>query len=204
MNKSRLVMMGSVFAIGFLGAAIGAKSPAIGTKAPDFTLTDTSGNKRSLSDFKGKHVVLEWINHGCPFVKKHYNTNNMQTLQREFTAKGVIWLSICSSAKGKQGHMSNDEWNKTTKNKEANPTAVLIDGNGKVGKKYDAKTTPHIFIIDPEGNLVYKGAIDDKATTDKNDVPTAKNYVRAALEESLAGQPVSIASTESYGCSVKY
>jgi hypothetical protein len=149
-------------------------------------------------------VVLEWTNHGCPFVKKHYDTGNMQALQKDFTAKGVIWLSICSSGKGKEGYMSPAEWNKMTAEKAAAPTAVLLDEEGKVGKSYEAKTTPHMFIINPKGELIYKGAIDDKPTFNKDDIKEAINYVKEALDEALAGKPVSIDTTDAYGCSVKY
>lgn len=175
-----------------------------GKAAPDFTLTDVNGKAQSLSSYKGKYVVLEWVNHGCPFVKKHYDSNNMQTLQKELTEKGVIWLSICSSAEGKQGHMTADEWNKTTADKMAAPTVVLLDENGKVGKKYGAKTTPHMYVINPDGNLIYQGAIDDKPTADKADVPGATNYVRQAVADAMAGKKVATAETKAYGCSVKY
>lgn len=180
------------------------KGPEVGKAAPDFKLTDADGKTHSLSDFKGKHVVLEWINHGCPFVVKHYDSGNMQALQKEFTGKGVVWLSICSSAKGKQGHMSPADWKKTVAEKGSAPTAVLLDEPGKVGKLYDAKTTPHMFVVNPEGTLIYMGAIDDKPTADKADVPGAKNFVRAALTEAMEGKPVSQPSTKPYGCSVKY
>ncbi len=175
-----------------------------GSTAPAFTLTDTNGKNHSLADFKGKTVVLEWVNHGCPFVKKHYNTNNMQTLQKEYTGKGVVWLSIASSAKGKEGYMTAEEWNKKIADSVSSPTAVLMDADGKVGKKYGAKTTPHMFIINGEGKLVYQGAIDDKSGYDKEEVPLAKNLVKAALDEIAAGKPVTTATTEPYGCSVKY
>lgn len=175
-----------------------------GKPAPDFSLPDLDGKARTLAEFKGKHVVLEWVNHGCPFVKKHYDSDNMQALQKEFTGKGVVWLSICSSAEGKQGHMSAADWKKATADKGAAPTAVLIDADGKVGKLYGAKTTPHMYIVDPKGVLVYQGAIDDKDSYDKTDVQGSRNHVREALNESLAGKPVSKSSTTPYGCSVKY
>jgi len=175
-----------------------------GSPAPEFTLTDTNGKSHNLSDFKGKYVVLEWINHGCPFVVKHYSSGNMQALQKEFTGKDVVWLSICSSAEGKQGHMSNEEWNSTVTEKGASPTAVLIDADGTVGKLYDARTTPHMYVIDPEGNLIYQGAIDDKRSTDTADIATSENYVRSALTQSMANEPVAKAQTQPYGCGVKY
>lgn len=189
-----------------LGAAAPAMAgdPEIGKPAPDFVLKDLDGASRTLSAFKGKLVVLEWVNHGCPFVKKHYESANMQTLQKEFTGKGVVWLSICSSAEGKQGNMTPAEWKKATLEKSAAPTAVLLDPKGDVGRLYGAKTTPHMFVVDAAGNLIYKGAIDDKASADKGDVKGAKNHVRQALNEAMAGKPVSEPATQSYGCSVKY
>ncbi len=174
-----------------------------GKAAPDFTLTDINGQKKSLADFKGKYVVLEWINHGCPFVKKHYGSGNMQKLQKDYTGKDVVWLSICSSANGKEGHMTAAEWQKAAK-KHGAASAILLDGEGIVGKQYGAKTTPHMYIINPEGELIYQGAIDDTPSTDTADVATAKNYVRAALDESMAGKPVTTPSTKPYGCGVKY
>ncbi|MDX6766439.1 MAG: thioredoxin family protein [Candidatus Methylacidiphilales bacterium] len=176
----------------------------VGKPAPGFTLTDTQGKSHNLSDFKGKTVVLEWINHGCPFVVKHYSGGSMQALQKDTTSKGVVWLSICSSAPGKQGHLSPTDWNKTTSEKGAAPTAVLLDEDGKVGRLYQARTTPHMFVIDPAGKLVYAGAIDSIKSTDSADVPKATNHVKAAVEEVLAGKPVTTASTQAYGCSVKY
>jgi peroxiredoxin len=181
-----------------------AKGPAVGKPAPGFTLTDVEGEKHSLGDYKGNYVVLEWVNHGCPFVKKHYNSGNMQALQKETTEKDVVWLSIASSAEGKQGHYTPQEWKKVNEEKKSAASAVLLDADGKVGKLYGAKTTPHMYVIDPQGVLIYKGAIDDKPTTDAEDVPGARNYVRAALEESMAGKPISEPVTEAYGCSVKY
>ena len=184
------------------GTAVAA--PQVGQPAPEFTLTDSNGQSHNLSDFKGKFVVLEWLNHGCPFVKKHYDGGNMQGLQKEYTGKDVVWLSIVSSAPGKQGHMSPEETNKTKEEKGSAATAILIDEDGTVGKLYDAKVTPELYIINPEGTLVYMGAIDDKKSVDAADVAGAKNYVKQALDEAMAGQPVSEATTTAYGCSVKY
>jgi hypothetical protein len=175
-----------------------------GEPAPGFTLPDTHGKTHALADYKGKFVVLEWVNFGCPFVRKHYDANNMQSLQKEYTGKGVIWLSICSSAPGKQGNMSPEEWNKNEMEKGAAPTAVLIDADGKVGRSYEAKTTPHMFIINPEGKLIYQGGIDSIASTDKADIEKASNYIKVSLEEALAGKPISNPQTKPYGCSVKY
>lgn len=175
-----------------------------GQVAPDFSLQDIHGKPVSLAKLRGSFVVLEWINHGCPFVKKHYDSGNMQALQKEFSAKGVQWLSICSSAEGKQGHMKPMEWRKVAKEKGGAATAILLDDWGKVGTLYGAKTTPHMFIIDPKGVLIYQGAIDDTPSTDPADVTGAVNYVRAALEEAFAGKPVSTSTTKPYGCGVKY
>jgi hypothetical protein len=159
-----------------------------GAAAPDFTLTDTSGTSHKLSDFKGKTVVLEWVNHGCPFVVKHYVKGNMQGLQADYTSKDVVWLSICSSAEGKQGYFTAQEWQKLNAEKGGKATAILLDAEGTVGKLYGAKTTPHMYVINAEGTLVYQGAIDDKPSTEADDIPGAKNYVKAALDEVLAGQ----------------
>jgi peroxiredoxin len=175
-----------------------------GETAPNFILTDISGKTHSLADFKGKTVVLEWVNYGCPFVRKQYDSHNMQNLQKEYTSKGVTWLSICSSAPGQQGNMTDAEWKKAIAEKGADPTAVLIDADGKVGHLYGAKTTPDMWIINPEGKVIYTGAIDSIPSTDVSDVPKATNYVKAALDASMDGKPVATAETRSYGCSVKY
>ncbi len=176
----------------------------IGAPAPNFTATDSNGKKHSLSDFKGKTVVLEWTNHDCPFVKKHYETNNMQKLQKSATADGVIWLSVVSSAPGQQGFVNGAKANELTKSRNASPTAVLLDPEGTLGRLYGARTTPHMFVIAPNGNLVYMGAIDDKPTANKDDVATARNYVQEALNAIKAGKPVPTPTTQPYGCSVKY
>lgn len=173
-------------------------------QAPNFKLADSYGKEHSLSDFSGKIVVLEWINFECPFVKKHYNSKNMQSLQLKYTKKDVVWLSINSSAEGKQGNFLNDEINNRIKNLNAKMSAYLIDADGNVGKLYGAKTTPHMYIIDKEGKLVYAGGIDDKASTDIEDIEEAENYVSLALDELLAGKNVSLQTSKPYGCSVKY
>ena len=175
-----------------------------GAAAPDFTLTDTSGASHKLSDFKGKTVVLEWVNHGCPFVVKHYSKGNMPGLQADYTGKGVVWLSICSSAEGKQGYNTAEGWQKLNAEKGGKATAILLDTEGTAGKLYGAKTTPHMYVINAEGTLVYQGAIDEKPSTEPDDIPGAKNYVKAALDEVLAGQPVTTGQTKPYGCGVKY
>jgi len=175
-----------------------------GKAAPDFSLTDSNGQKHALSDYKGKYVVMEWFNPDCPFVKKHYNSGNIPQLQKQYTAKGVVWLSINSSAPGKQGSYTPQGFNKFVTDQGAAPTAVLIDTGGKVGKLYDAQTTPSMFVIDPNGILIYQGAIDDTPGTDIADLKTAKNYVSAALDAAMSGKPVAVSTTKSYGCSVKY
>lgn len=192
------------FALLCIGIPSTSWSLETGKAAPDFTLVDTHGKSHSLADFKGKTVVLEWTNPGCPFVIKHYGSGNMQALQKEYSAKGVVWLSICSSATGKQGHMSPDEWNKTLSKEGSTPTALLLDGDGKVGRLYGAKTTPHMFVIDAGGKVVYEGAIDSIKSPNAGDIPKATNHVKAALDEVLAGKPVTLPVTTPYGCSVKY
>jgi peroxiredoxin len=176
----------------------------VGAAAPDFTLTDARGTKRTLSSSKGKVVVLEWVNYNCPFVKKHYGSGNMQKLQAAYTGKGVVWYSINSSAPGKEGFFAPDVIDTLFKERKAASTAYLIDSDGTVGHLYGAKTTPHMFVIDTTGKLVYAGGIDDKPSTDLEDIAGARNYVQAALDETLAGKPVTTSSTASYGCSVKY
>ena len=175
-----------------------------GEAAPEFTLTDSKGTSHKLSDFRGKLVVLEWLNHECPFVKKHFSGGDMQKLQKEYTAKGVVWLSIISSAPGKQGHRTGPQADVDTKDKNAAPTAVLLDPAGEVGQKYEAKTTPHMFVIDKEGKIIYAGAIDSIKSTNSADVAQAENHVRQALDAALAGKPVPTSKTAPYGCSVKY
>ena len=176
---------------------------AVGSKAPDFTLPASDGADRALASYRDKIVVLEWLNYDCPFSRKHYTSGNMQALQKEYASKGVVWLSIISSAPGKQGNYRPEEISKISKERGAHPAAILLDPKGAVGRLYGAKTTPHMFVID-KGSLVYAGAIDDKPTTDAEDVATARNYVREALDALLAGKPVPTPYTKSYGCSVKY
>lgn len=203
MKSLRLFCLAALAAlVSFTGLA--ADRPEVGKAAPAFTLTDTHGTAHSLSSFKGEVVVLEWINHGCPFVVKHYDSGNMQKTQKAAAADGVVWLSVCSSAPGKQGHMSAEEWNKTTAAKGAAPTAVLIDADGKVGKLYHATNTPQLFVINAAGVVVYSGAIDSIASANAEDVPKAQNHVLAALADLKAGRPVAKPVTKPYGCSVKY
>jgi peroxiredoxin len=176
----------------------------VGKAAPDFSLTDTNGKTHHLTDYKGKFVVLEWYQPDCPFVRKHYNSGNMQALQKEYVAKGVVWLSIDSSASGKEGNYPPAKLNQITAKTGAVRTALLLDPDGKVGHLFGAKTTPDMYIINPQGTLVYQGAIDDKPSTDLADVKTAKNYVKSALDAVMGGQTIGTASTRPYGCSVKY
>lgn len=177
---------------------------AIDAPAPDFSLPAANGNTYNLSDFKGNTVVLEWFNKDCPFVRKHYDTRNMQDLQKEYAEKGVIWLSIISSAEGKQGYLTAEDAIEVKKAEDAHPTHILLDPKGDVGQLYNAKTTPHMFVINPEGVLVYAGAIDNKPNAVHADARMARNYVREALDAVLNGQDVADKSTIPYGCSVKY
>ena len=176
---------------------------SVGQKAPDFTATDTQGKSHKLSDFKGKHVVLEWTNPGCPFVVKHYG-GNMQALQKEFTAKGVVWLSVNSTAASAADYLPPAKLTAWNAEKKAAPTATLVDDSGKLGQLYSAKTTPHMYIINPQGVLVYAGAIDSVPSARVDDVKTATNYIRQGLNEALSGKAISTSSTRAYGCSVKY
>ena len=176
----------------------------VGKPAPDFSAVDSNGKSVKLSDYRGKTVVLEWTNDGCPYVKKHYSSNNMQSLQKEAAKKGIVWLTIISSAPGAQGYLTGDEANKLTATRGAGPAAVLLDPDGTLGHLYDARTTPHMFIVNAEGTLVYMGGIDDMATTEVEDIKTAKNYVRAALDDLAVGAPIENTVTRPYGCSVKY
>jgi peroxiredoxin len=196
---TRLLALSAV--LGFTAAAYAAR---VGDAAPDFSGTDTHGQTHKLTDYKGKFVVLEWTNNGCPYTKKHYVSGNMQALQKQWTGKGVVWLTILSSAPGQQGYMTASQENAYLEDEHATPTAAILDPQGVIGHLYSAKTTPHMFVIDPAGKLVYEGAIDDHATTDASDIPAAKNYVTAALTAATAGQAVTTAYTRPYGCSVKY
>ena len=183
---------------------IARATPKVGVPAPSFTSTATSGQSVSLADHKGKVVVLEWTNHDCPYVRKHYETNNMQAIQKDATGQGVVWLTIISSVPGTQGHVTPAKADELTKTRNAGPTAVLLDQTGAVGKQYGATNTPHMYVIDKAGTLVYMGAIDDRPTSRRSDVQGAENYVRAALAAVAAGQPVKTPVTRAYGCTVKY
>jgi peroxiredoxin len=176
----------------------------VGSAAPEFTATDSHGQTHSLDQYRGKYVVLEWHNQGCPYTKKHYVSGNMQSLQKEWTEKGVAWFTVISSAPGQQGYVTDAQENSYLTQMHADPTAVLMDADGKLGHLYGAKTTPEMYVIDPNGKLIYEGAIDDRPTPDVNDIKGADNYLSDALTEAMAGKQVLKSYTRSYGCSVKY
>ena len=186
------------------GAIYAADVPPVGSNAPDFSLTDSNGKTHSLSEYRGKYVVLEWFNPECPFVKKHYGSDNMQKLQQEYTSKGVVWLTIDSNAPGTEGNITPEQANKIMASWKTRQTALLLDPESKVARSYGAKNTPDMIVISPDGKIVYEGAIDSKPTPNPSDIPNSTNYVKAALDESLAGKPVSNPATKPYGCSVKY
>ena len=189
----------TVFGFGLPGAG-----SAPGDPAPDFTLTDTYGTVHTLSDYRGQWVVLEWLNYDCPFVRKHYNGQNMQALQAEYTEQGVVWLSIVTSPPGEQGYFPPEEMNARTEAHGGRQTAVLYDSDGTVGRAYGARTTPQMVVITPEGEVVYNGAIDDRPTPAPASLEGATNYLARALDEAMAGQPVSVPTSQPYGCAVKY
>ena len=199
--SSTLVLLAATLLVA--ATAVSAK-PTVGQAAPGFSGIDSNGMEHSLAQYRGKFVVLEWTNDGCPYVSKHYGTGNMQALQKRYTGQDVVWLCIISSAPGRQGYADGARANKLTQDREAAPSAVLLDPDGTIGRLYGAKTTPHMFVIDPEGTLLYMGGIDSIPTANWDDVPKADNYVSAALDEALAGNAVSKAVTRPYGCSVKY
>jgi len=200
------VRRGVLMLLMVLGMSAGRAVAAVATgqAAPEFTAVDTTGTERSLSQFKGQFVVLEWFNPDCPFVKKHYHSGNMQRLQETYTGQGVVWLTVASSAPGKQGHLTPEAGSAIIAQRGSRQTALLLDPEGRVGRLYGAKTTPHLFIVNPEGRVIYAGAIDDTPSADPADIPGAVNYVQRALDQAMAGQPVSLAETTRYGCSVKY
>lgn len=190
-------------AFGVSLAAPADAAPSIGKPAPAFTGTDSTGAEHALADFRGKTVVLEWTNHECPYTVKHYESGNMQALQQETAADGIVWLSVISSAPGLQGYVTAEQANALTESRGASPAAVLLDPKGEIGSLYSARTTPHMYIIDPDGTLVYMGAIDDDSSS-RGNPESANNYVRAALDDLANGRPVQEAATRPYGCSVKY
>ena len=184
-------------------ALITAASATAGT-AKDFSVKDIDGKQHSLSQYKGKIVVLEWFRHGCPFVQKHYKDGHMQKLQATLTQKGVVWLSVCSSGPGKTGHLSKEDHSKEAKSRQMSSTAIIQDEDGTLGKLYGAKVTPHLFVIDAKGDLVYQGAIDNKKSTRSADIEGAENFVKNAVQELLDGKKVSVPQTAPYGCGIKY
>ncbi len=179
-------------------------APVVGEAAPIWTGMDTNGVEHNLTDFKGKTVIMEWTNHECPYVVKHYDSGNMQSLQKEATDNGAVWVTIASSAEGKQGHVTAEEANAIMEEVGSNATARILDASSEIGQMYDAKTTPHMFVVDPEGTLVYAGAIDSDPSFKQDGIADATNYVKAAWEAVAAGEPVEVSSTQPYGCSVKY
>ena len=207
--KKQIVLFSFVALIIIALITLGATAPVAakaltGTPAPEFALTDTQGQSHSLSDFKGSYVILEWTNHLCPFVEKHYNSGNMQAIQKDCTDKGMVWLTIISSAPGKQGYLTADKANALDEAQGLNATAKLIDSEGVAGRLYGAKVTPHMFVINPDGVLIYQGAIDSISSADMADIEKADNYVLAALKEDMAGMQLSKADSKPYGCSIKY
>ncbi len=200
----RFVSGCALLAATLLPSVAAGQGSQVGVSAPAFTATDSNGKTEALDQFRGKYVVLEWHNQGCPYTKKHYVSGNMQALQKEWTAKGVVWFTVISSAPGEQGYVTPDQENAYVQKMHASPTAVLMDPAGKLGHLYNAKTTPEMYVIDPQGKLIYAGAIDDRPTPDPEDVHGARNYVTDALTEAMAGKPVATPYTRSYGCSVKY
>jgi peroxiredoxin len=197
-------VLAAIVAAAFTMLAYSARAAQVGSPAPDFHGTDSNGKTQSLDQYRGKYVVLEWHNHDCPYTVKHYESGNMQSLQKEWTAKGVVWLTVISSAPGTQGYVNGPQENAYMKKMGADPTAAVLDPKGDIGHLYSARTTPNMYVIDPSGKLIYEGAIDDHATTDVSDIKISKNYVSAALSESMSGQPVQTTVTRPYGCSVKY
>lgn len=203
MKQTLLVSLISA-SLSFLAVSAASAAATVGQPAPAFALTDTNGKAVNLADYKGKTVVLEWHNPECPFVKKHYDSANMQGLQSKYTKDGVVWLAVSSTEPGHQDYKKPDVMNGILKTSKASPTAYLMDDSGATGKSYGAKTTPHMYIISAQGTLVYAGGIDDKRSSNVADIKTAKNFVAAALDEIKAGKPVSVATSTPYGCSVKY
>ncbi|AEG91583.1 periplasmic/membrane thiol peroxidase-like protein [Ramlibacter tataouinensis TTB310] len=185
-------------------AATAQAAATVGQPAPEFTLKDAAGKTVRLSDFRGKHVVLEWTNPGCPFVQKHYNSGNMPATQKAATDQGVVWLSVNSTARDSGDWLEPAKLMAWKQERKAAPTAVLMDEEGTVGKSYGARTTPHLYIVDPQGRLVYAGGIDSIPSANAQDIPRATNYVRQGLGEALSGKPLSVSTTRPYGCSVKY
>jgi peroxiredoxin len=204
MNHLPIPSLASMFFAAAALAPAAFAAPAVGQTAPAFSATDTSGKTVQLADFKGKHVVLEWVNPGCSFVQKHYNSANMQATQQAASAKGVVWLAVNSTATTHGDYLAPAALASWMANHKAAATATLMDTDGRIGRAYGARTTPQMVLIDPNGKVLYGGAIDSKASANVADIKTATNHVNAALAEALAGKPVTVAQTQPYGCSVKY
>lgn len=202
MKLLRRTLIATAAALFAAGAAQAAAT--VGQPAPDFTLKDATGKTVRLSDFKGRHVVLEWTNPGCPFVRKHYDSGNMPATQKDATGKNVVWLSINSTEKASSDYLEPARLAGWLAERKAAPTAVLMDEEGTVGRDYGARTTPHMYIVNPQGQLIYAGGIDSIPSARPADIEKATNYVKAGLSEALAGKPISSASTQPYGCSIKY
>jgi AhpC/TSA family len=202
MNRALLYVFSAAMALAI--AAPPMTAARVGDSAPDFTATGSDGQAYKLADFRGKFVVLEWHNQGCPYTIKHYQSGNMERLQKEWTAKGVVWFTVISSAPGQQGYVNAAQENDYMKRMNASPTAALLDPNGQLGHLYNAKTTPQMVVIGPTGTMLYNGAIDDRPSTSISDIAGAKNYLTQALTEAMAGKPISTPTTRPYGCSVKY
>ncbi|MGA2206246.1 MAG: redoxin domain-containing protein [Terracidiphilus sp.] len=202
--KSLPVLAGIAALVVALAPISATAQAVVGSPAPNFTAADSHGQTHTLSEYRGKYVVLEWHNRDCPYTHKHYASGNMEALQKEWRAKDVVWFTVISSAPGKQGYVTDAEENEYLQQMHADPTAVLMDPEGKLGRLYDAKTTPEMYVIDPQGKLIYEGAIDNRPTTEVSDIEGADNYLSDALTEAMAGKPVEHPYTRPYGCSVKY
>ncbi|MEQ9641589.1 MAG: redoxin domain-containing protein [Alphaproteobacteria bacterium] len=203
-HRSIIAAAAAIFSLAMGTGQAGAAAPEVGEPAPSFAGTTADGQTVDLAQYRGKTVVLEWTNHDCPYVRKHYGAKNMQALQKQAADDGIVWLSVISSAPGRQGYLEGPDALKVAADHGAAPAGIVLDPDGKIGKAYAARTTPHMYIVTPDGTLAYKGGIDDKATANPADIPGATNYVKVALAELAGGKPVSNPSTRAYGCSVKY
>jgi len=203
-TMKRRVLLACVSLLSGLASAPLLAAPSVGQTAPDFSLSDTQGKTVRLSDYRGSHVVLEWVNPGCPYVRKHYNSANMQGTQKEATAQGVVWLAINSTENASGDYLAPEQMDRWMQTQKASATRTLMDEDGTVGKAYGARTTPHMYIVDPKGRLIYAGGIDSVPSSRIDDIKTAVNYVKQGVREALAGQPLAAATTRPYGCSIKY
>ncbi len=202
MKRRSLLAMAATM-LGLSATAVRA-TPSVGQPAPAFSLTDTAGKTVQLADFRGRHVVLEWVNPGCPYVRKHYSSANMQGTQKDVTAQGVVWLAINSTENASTDYLAPAQMGRWMQSQQATATHTLMDEDGTVGKAYGARTTPHMYIVDPAGKLIYAGGIDSVPSSRVDDIKTAVNYVKQGVREALAGQPIRAATTRPYGCSIKY